>query len=386
MEYSTLDRTLAIDRYMSKRLVISAVNLVEGGTLTILRDCLSSAARILSPEWEIIALVHDRTLFDTDRVQYIEFPDAKRSWMRRLYHEFWKFNAISKKLKPDVWFSLHDVSPRVKVSRQIVYCHNPSPFYRPRLREALWEPQFFLFTLLYRYLYRINIHANCLIVVQQGWIREAFQRMYGVRQVVVAQPVTNQPPIQNEKMTFVQPGVFLYPALPRVFKNFEVLCEAAQILRQRLGDGFEVRLTLSGEESRYAAYLTRRYADSPVIRFIGLQSKEQMMQQYQEATAVVFPSRLETWGLPISEAKRWGKPLLVADLPYAHETVGRYDGASFFDPLAPDQLADLMEAHLRGVLHPCPHEQPPIAQPFAANWEDLLRLVVGETAGAVARS
>lgn len=371
---------------MTKRLVVSAVNFSEGGPLTALRDCLAAAAHSLASEWEIIALVHDRTLFDTGRVQYIEFPDAKRSWLRRIHLEYWRFSTLSRQLKPDVWFSLHDMTPRVNVPRQVVYCHNPSPFYRPRLREALWEPKFFLFTLFYRFLYRINIHANDLVVVQQDWIRDAFRRRYGVRHVVVAHPVTQQTP-SHEKMAFPErPGAFLYPAIPRVFKNFEVLCEAAQILRQRLGDGFEVRLTLSGEESRYAAYLTRRYADSPVIRFIGRQSKEQMMQQYQEATAVVFPSRLETWGLPISEAKRWGKPLLVADLPYAHETVGRYDGASFFDPLAPDQLADLMEAHLRGVLHPCPHEQAPIAQPFAANWEDLLRLVVGETEDSVARS
>lgn len=371
---------------MTKRLVVSAVNFSEGGPLTVLRDCLATAAHSLSSEWEIIALVHDRRLFDTDRVQYIEFPDAKRSWLRRIHLEYWRFSTLSRQLKPDVWFSLHDMTPRVNVPRQVVYCHNASPFYRSRLREALWEPKFFLFTLFYRFLYRINIHANDLVVVQQDWIRDAFRRRYGVRHVVVAHPVTRQAP-SHEKMAFPErPGVFLYPAIPRVFKNFEVLCEAAQILRQRLGDVFEVRLTLSGEESRYAAYLTRRYADSPVIRFIGRQSKEQMMQQYQEAAAVVFPSRLETWGLPISEAKAWGKPLLVADLPYAHETVGRYDGASFFDPLAPDQLADLMEARLRGVLHPSPHEQLPIAEPFAANWEDLLRLVVGETAGAVACS
>lgn len=300
-----------------------------------------------------------------------------------MHHEFWKFNILSRQLKPDVWLSLHDISPRVKAPRQVVYCHNPSPFYQASLREAFWEPKFFLFTLLYRWLYRLNIHANDLIVVQQDWIREAFKHMYGVSRVVVAHPVVNQVPKLDRMTLPEQPGIFLYPALPRVFKNFEVLCEAAQILQRRLGDVFEVRLTLSGKESRYAAYLKRRFADSSVIRFIGLQNKEQMVQQYQEASVVVFPSRLETWGLPISEAKSWDKPLLVADLPYAHETVGAYNRVSFFDPLNPNQLAYLMEAHLREGLHPSPHEQPPISQPFAANWEELLRLVVGEPAGSL---
>lgn len=365
---------------MTKRLVVSAVNLTEGGPLTALRECLDAAAAILPPEWEIIALVHDRSLFSTSRIRYIEFPGAKKSWLRRIWYEFWRFKGLSRKLRPDVWLSLHDISPRVHAPRQVVYCHNPSPFYWPSLREALWDPRFFLFTLFYRYLYRLNIHANDLVVVQQDWIRKAFQRMYGVSRVAVAHPVSvgagGQPPLLPRAPSV--PGVFLYPALPRVFKNFELLCEAAQILEQRVGNVFEVRLTLSSDESRYASYLKRRFAGLSVIRFIGRQGKEEMMKQYQDASAVVFPSRLETWGLPISEAKFWGKPLLVADLPYAHETVGDYDRVSFFDPVNPGELADLMEAHVRGVLKPQPHAQPAPAEPFARSWEDLLRMVVGD--------
>jgi len=369
---------------MTRRLVVSAVNFTEGGPLTALRQCLASAARTLVPGWEIVALVHDRKLFATEGVRYIEVPAAKRSWLRRLYYEFWWFNRLSRQLKPDVWLSLHDISPRVVAQRQVVYCHNPSPFYRPRLREALWEPGFFLFTLFYRYLYRINIHANDFVVVQQDWIRKAFQHMYGVRDVVVAHPVQMTAPQESESAALAS-VVFLYPALPRVFKNFEVLCEAAEILRQRVGDTFEVRLTLAGHESRYAEYLKRRFGGSPVISFIGRQDAEGMNRQYREASAVVFPSRLETWGLPITEAKVWGKPLLVADLPYAHETVGAYDRVSFFDPLAPQQLAELMEAHIRGTLNPPPHALHPIPQPFAASWEDLLRRVVGDLPEPVTR-
>lgn len=364
---------------VTRRLVVSAVNFCEGGPLTALRDCLASASETLSPEWEVVALVHDRKLFDLPRVRFIEIPDAKRSWARRLYYEYWHFNVLSKELQPDVWLSLHDTSPRVQATRQLVYCHNPSPFYQPGIREALWEPKFLLFTLFYRYLYRINIHANDLVVVQQDWLRSEFQRLYGLRNVVVAHPVSALQPQSELGAPAISPlpHVFLYPALPRVFKNFEILCEAAKILSNRIGNNFELRLTLSGGESRYAAYLKRRYVDSPVIKFIGRQNHEQMIRQYQEAAAVVFPSRLETWGLPISEAKYWGKVLLVADLPYAHETVGNYDRVSFFDPSDPAQLADLMEQHLMGRLPANAHSMPTPTAPFARNWAELLRLAVG---------
>lgn len=364
---------------MSKCLVVSAINFTEGGPLTALRDCLTAANVTLPEEWEIIALVHSRQYFDIPRVRFIEFPHAKQSWFRRLYYEFWHFNSLSRELKPDVWLSLHDISPRVAVHRQVVYCHNPSPFYQPRLADIWWEPKFLLFTLFYRYLYRLNIHANDLVVVQQEWIRQAFKRMYHVKNLLVAHPVLSRPDTENQLVEKVKPGVFLYPALPRVFKNFEVLCEAALLLRQQVGDVFEVRLTVSGDESRYAAHLKSTYGNTPVIRFVGRQNTQQMIDNYQEACAVVFPSRLETWGLPVSEAKSFGKPIIISDLPYAHESVGDYDKAVFFNSLDAEQLAQVMRACLHDDLHFVAHPGIRVPGPFAPDWEALINVVVGET-------
>lgn len=364
---------------LKKRFVVSAVNFTEGGPLTALRDCLSAADSVLSDNWEIVALVHDSRLFDIPRVRFIEFPRSKFSWSSRLFHEFWRFHALSLELKPDVWLSLHDISPRVSVLRQVVYCHNPAPFYKPRLADLWWEPRFLLFTLFYRYLYRFNIHANDLVVVQQDWIRQEFKRMFNVKNVLVAHPVLVHQTAQKSGDSVKKPGVFLYPALPRVFKNFEVLCEAARLVRQQVGDIFEVRLTLNGDESKYAAYIKSHYGDIPAVKFIGRQNSQQMALQYQEADVVVFPSRLETWGLPISEAQAFGKPIIVSDLPYAHESVGNYARAVFFNPLDSKQLAAIMLAYLQGELKFNPHSQPVISSPFAPNWESLIRAVVAET-------
>ncbi len=364
---------------MSKRLVVSAVNFTEGGPLTVLRDCLKVASSCLAEEWEIFALVNNKLYFtDIPRVKFIEYPKAKHSWVRRLLLEFWSFNTVARNLKADVWLSLHDITPRVSVPLQVVYCHNPSPFYRPRLNDFWWEPRFVLFTLFYRYLYRINIKANKFVVVQQDWIRKAFKNMYPVKNIVVAHPITLS--FSRIRSNYQEKfGVFFYPALPRVFKNFEVLCEAAILLRRKIGDVFEVRLTLSGQESRYAAFLRNRYGDIPVIKFIGRQNAEEMSRNYSEAMAVVFPSRVETWGLPISEAKSFGKRLIISDLPYAREAVGDYDKVFFFNPLDIQQLANAMFALLQNTLEFQPNAQAPIAEPFAENWEALLRMLVRES-------
>ncbi len=360
-----------------KRLVISGINLVEGGTLTVFRECISAAALHLSKDWEVVVLAHDKSLIDATGVAVLEFPLSKRSWLLRLYYEWWYFGRLAKKLKPDFWLSLHDMTPFIGSCPQAVYCHNPAPFYRiTSFREVWQEPTLLMFNLFYRYLYGMGIHRNKYVIVQQDWLRREFERLFKVKNVIVSYPLTA---VAQVKSTPEKPPkenfIFLYPALPRVFKNIQMLCEAVKILNLQGITGFEVRLTMDGSENRFAAYLTGQYAGTPNLAFIGRQSHRQMMEQYTDCDCVLFPSRLETWGLPISEAKSYGKPLLVAELPYAHETVGDYDKVAFVDSRSAADWAENMRCAMMGrqvfsVAHiENPHE------PFVRDWQALLKLL-----------
>lgn len=355
-----------------KKLVISAINFNEGGPLTILREATTTALASLGSEWELIILVHRNQLLLDVPVQCIEFPKSKKSWGLRLYYEWYFFRKLSKELSADLWLSLHDITPRVLARRQAVYCHNPSPFYRISWGEARREPTFFLFNQFYRYLYQVLIGSNRFVVVQQAWLRDEFKRLFGTRlDVVVAHPqvsiscleLAEQPPSAN--------FIFLYPALPRVFKNFEVIAAAVEILKQRACKAFEVRFTINGKENPYAKHLFKQFGDVAELKFIGRQNSSQMASQYQTASAVLFPSKLETWGLPISEAKAYNKPLLAADLPYAHETVGTYDKVSFFDPKDASKLADLMQALIEKRWVGSGNKAVTPSAPYAENWPEL---------------
>lgn len=379
-EIASSDAGIAIiNMVLKQKLVISAINLNEGGPLTVLRDCVASAVELLGEQWDVVVLVHDRALIKTPGVTLIEFPRSKRSWMLRLYYEWWHFRSLSKKLKPDLWLSLHDITPWVQARRQVVYCHNPAPFYQISVREAWIEPKFLLFNLFYRYLYGVGIRRNRYVIVQQEWLRQEFMRLFAVGDVIVAYPVASsrhelQPKLKKSQNLFV----FIYPALPRVFKNIELACEAVRRLGKVGVPEFEMRLTIDGGENRYAADLVKRYANVPGISFIGRQPYAAMAMQYAECDCLLFPSRIETWGLPISEAKALGKPILAADLLYAHETVGNYDKVCFFDPNDPDGLSAKMGKLLEGKLQFDGSCSPDPSAPFARNWRELLLLLVEE--------
>jgi len=46
-----------------KKIVISGINLSEGGPLTIYKECLGYVQKRLLENYEIVALVHDKELF-----------------------------------------------------------------------------------------------------------------------------------------------------------------------------------------------------------------------------------------------------------------------------------------------------------------------------------
>lgn len=363
----------------TRRVVVSAVNFTEGGPLTVLRDCLRAAVATLPDEWEIVALVHDTALVKEPRVRLVPFPQAKGSWAKRLTLEWRGFEQHFRDEPVDLWLSLHDVTPRVQARRQAVYCHNPAPFYDLPWHEARLEPKLWLFNRFYAYLYGAFIRRNRWVIVQQQWIRKAFTTRFGALPVVVAHPDVKLPPADGSGMPVGAangPCVLLYPTLPRVFKNVETVMEAMHRLAATGQTGIELRVTINGEENPYARWLHERFRGTPGVRFVGRQTPEQMAQQYREASAVLFPSKLETWGLPISEAKAWRKPLLVADLPYAHETVGTHDQVAFLPATDVGAWAQAIAALAQGHSRVEPTTGTPVPEPFAPTWPALWQLLV----------
>ncbi len=178
---------------MKKRtIVISAVNLTSGGPFTILKDCLRSLSDShLSQEYQIIVLVHSRKkLPDYKNLIFIEYQASKKRWIYRLYYEYRHFKKVSRTVKPWLWLSLHDITPNVMAKRQAVYMHNPTPFNRLHIKDLLHNPIYFLFTLFYKYLYKINIRRNNYLIVQQDWLRKSFSRIFRIdpEKIIVAYP------------------------------------------------------------------------------------------------------------------------------------------------------------------------------------------------------
>ena len=366
-----------MDTIVRRNIVVSAVNIRKGGTLTILRACLLYLAG--RSDLHVTALVHDKALCDAPGIDYVEIPWSTRSWIHRLWCEYMTMARISKTLpETELWFSLHDTTPRVYARRQAVYCHTSFPFMKPCLRDFRMDFKIPLFALLTRFAYRFRVRHNAFLVVQQQWMREGLARVTGfpTDRIIVSPPVSGAGFLpdsgvlqgKGEKIP-----IFLYPSTPDCHKNFETLCEASRMLEELMGPGrFRTVLTVSGEENRYARWLHGRYGRVASIDFHGFMAKADLQEHYARSAALVFPSRVESWGLPISEYRATGKPMLLADLPYARETASGCRCVAFFPALSAERLSVLMESILERDLSvfEAVDEQHP-APPYAPGWEAL---------------
>jgi hypothetical protein len=74
---------------------------------------------------------------------------------------------------------------------------------------------------------------------------------------------------------------------------------------------------------------------------VGRLNHADCLAEYQLADALVFPSVLESYGLPLVEAMVMGIPIVAADLPYAR--VLCRDQGIYFDPVSPSSLVQACE-------------------------------------------
>jgi glycosyltransferase involved in cell wall biosynthesis len=361
------------------KVVISAVNFTSGGPLSVLLDCLKALkAYRYNNNFDITVLVHKRELVSAflNDFNIIEFPLIKTSWLKRIDFEYLKSKKISKEINPKIWISLHDMTPNVTAEVQYVYCHNPAPFYSVSSKEVSLDFKFFLFNQFYRYLYRINIKKNKFVIVQQDWLRTQFEKNYKVNTIVAYPNLQEVSEVYKQNESVKKDNfVFFFPSFPRVFKNFEVILEAASLLEKYRHD-FKVIITLDGEENKYSKMLYSKYSKCSAIDFIGKLNRDEVFVNYDDADCLIFPSKLETWGLPISEFKPFNKPILLADLPYAHETVGRYEEVSFFNPDDAHSLSVLMGKLIDGTIEFDGNSIDTPKDPFFVNWDGLVSFLL----------
>ena len=150
----------------------------------------------------------------------------------------------------------------------------------------------------------------------------------------------------------------LYPADNWPHKNHARLIEAFTRIREARP---ELRLVLVGAR-------LETITAAPGVEVRGYVSQDELAGLYRTATALVFPSLHETFGLPPLEAMASGCPVVVSRAGSLPEICG--DAARYFDPRSTDEM---VEAILDVVDHPAELIAKGLEQAKRYTWDECAR-------------
>jgi len=324
------------------RIMVFDVPANSGGALTILKQYYHEALQDRKNEW--IFVVSTPQLKESENVKVLNYPWIKKSWFHRLYFDRFVARKLVEKYEVDEILSLQNVVvPKVEV-KQTLYLHQPLPFVEKRygLTEdfKFWLYQNIISKMIFK-----SIREADKVIVQTKWIMHAAIEKANVKKekFILKQPDLNilikklyDPDKKKDKL-------FFYPASGLVYKNHEVIVNACKLLKDKGISNYKVIFTLNGDENKHIRMLKQIVIDADLpIEFIGSIDIEAVYEYYSKSV-LIFPSYIETFGLPLLEAKMHQTPIIASDCAFSHEILDGYDKVDFFDPFNFLRLSQFME-------------------------------------------
>lgn len=224
--------------------------------------------------------------------------------------------------------------------RFVVTIHDLIMYHYPRPEATTLGPVgYWLKDKVARYVTKqATVRASQILTTSEFTTRDLTQTL-GVphaKMTVTYQAPTALPAPLPGAVTIRAPYV-LYVGSAYPHKNLETLVRAwAEVNSQTNG---QFRLVLIGAPSVFYERLEQIIATEQIPHIIRVshQSDAALAAWYKGASAYVFPSLYEGFGLPPLEAMQYDVPIVASDASCLPEVLG--PAAAYFDPTAPDDIA-----------------------------------------------
>lgn len=277
------------------------------------------------------------------------FSWTKKNWLfRMLFDIFWS-RRIVREEKADFVVSLQNTTVACGKVPQILFVQLCFPFIKHRF--PISDFRLWLHQNVIGYLSIRSIKRADLVVVQNEWMRKACAEKANVDESKIK--VLKQVFVVPDKVKRFEPSMkafrtFFYPATLKSYKNHRMLLEGAGLAKRRSAIDPKIVLTLDETEAEKVHKLkTLSISFDLDTEFRGSISREDVLRLYGQSI-LVFPSLLETVGLPLVEAKATGSIILAYDAEYSRDVLKNYSDAHFFNDA--NSLATLLARCMEGQM------------------------------------
>lgn len=352
------------------KILVYDIPAVHGGALTILKECYDFACTCKNVEWVFLVSVPD--IVSREHIKVYCVPPKNRKRINRILFEHTTLQKITRQEQCDYILSLVNVVVPGNKKKQVVYMHNAIPFtdisFSFRKDRTLWMYKHIIGAVVRR-----SMKQCGTIIVQTKWVRDAVMKRCRIPQdkFVLCPPSLQGKAFPQYRDIEASRHQFIYPAGLSAYKNHKVIIEAVRLLQERGRRDFAVYLT-----ANIPAGMLKDQSSEPLpIVGLGLIPHEELLEWYTRSV-LLFPSKLETFGLPMLEAQKVGSIILASDKPFSKEVLEGYANAYFFHEDDAVRLADLMEQTMDGLLPYYPEQQ---VQKTKTGWESVISYLADKT-------
>lgn len=314
-------------------------------------------------EWTFVL---SKPLFSSNRNINVEvYSEIKKNWLYRLKFDCYTVGKLAKKYNADIVLNMQNTCAIWCKSPQYVYVHQPIPFQKvKKFSFAKKEERIYA---VYQYIIgtfiKMSIKKASKVFVQTKWMYREVCKITDSEKIYILPPDIFIEKT-NKKMN-ISFSSFFYPASPSIYKNHECIVKAVTELNQEGITDFDVTFTLQEGSIQ-----------KNNIVCVGAIPHEQIFDFYREKI-MVFPSYIETFGMPLAEARLSKGIIFAADTEFSREILNGYENAYFFDPFSPEELKKLMHHAINGEMQYI--EPKNDSQTVHNSWEELVECIKSET-------
>lgn len=241
---------------------------------------------------------------------------------------------------------------------QDAYLTELPTIYQPHDLQHLHYPEFFSkaeFALRERH-YRAFCDQATFVCVHAEWTKQDIINCYGLTPGKVAVikwgtvfDAYETPSARSCEITAAKYNLasqfFFYPAVTWPHKNHEIIIRALGVLKGK--HNLSPHVYCTGASTPFLRTLHRMARELGVFQqmhYLGFVSPDDLQAIYGAATALVYASKFEGFGLPILEAFHAGLPVVCSNASVLPEIA--QDGVLYFNPDSPEELA----THMKTIL------------------------------------
>lgn len=252
---------------------------------------------------------------------------------------------------------------KLSSTNDVILCFgNLPPLFRPKgtvklfLQNRVLFPNFSLENYAFYVQIRILLERFWLysrlfkvdeVLVQSNSMRDSFLSSVPAfqPQTIVVRPFLPDSQLVASEHTNGPSDTFIYVSSGEVHKNHSRLLKAWGLLAKQ-GVFPELRLTL---HPRFDKNLIdemnaiRKSSGAKMIN-LGRLTHGETMSAYRSCSVLVYPSYLESFGLPLYEAKNLGLTILASERDFVRDVL---DPAETFDPMSERSISDAVLRYLK---------------------------------------